>query len=644
MPDYGFRGKPVAEWSAADLKDFQNHLANDVLQRDVRAPSGRSSTKAHARSVFFSDSYAGLPGSPFAWHRDIKSRLGQAETVNQDLDLLKQCDAAGKLDGLSDAEKTAMFNGMASKMATVRYGYEAGMNPERAADYKTQMALTMEYGGIDMIQGDIDQWRSSMQELLNSEYDKSTKPNSRYVCRFFVRDDPAQNFDPTSGCVFYDPNLLDVYVQEYVSDRMAEGKPVKDMFRFTTAAGDYDLRYRVTKTAAVAQGARVMAKDEWINNSKAQAAFSNMVGWGFNGPKAAETDKQVAYSIAAEDGNSWLAASKARVERANKLYEDLEALSELPLDKHGSLKYQPSMAMCAKCGWMPAGSDKKTSPKEREAAFQRELFLRTADALYGPKIASKLQANLRLADKIPAAPGADKNELQQAWDEIRSGRFEALKDRVINWSGSRLEVIEAEDTLACEGADFLRHGKFHGVACSVRSDLGAVACMKDVFQEALFDKAFAGDGMVLPVEDKDLMYRVYEAGAEVRGEKVLPFEEWHAGIQAHPDWNVAAGEFVVEKPVIAKPEPVLPKHMRPAPEPVEAAPDVIEQDSFDGSSSGTDFDEQNLEVPPEVPVDVEESVPPEFAASGRDMTDVDAAAAALMTGDGGDMYEYDSYS
>lgn len=675
MPDYAFRGKPVASWTDADFDAFRQHIVQDSLTCGVPVEAGKSGSflpKGRVRNIFDSASFAGAKNSPFEWHREVKSRLNQAELVNQDLELLRQCSETGRLDALSDESRVEMFDGMASKMATIRYGYEAGRNPARAEDYKSHMAMSMKYGGVDMVQGDIDQWRSSMQELLNSEYDKAMRPGSRYVCRFYNRDGLDKNFDAAESCVFFDANLLDAYVQEYVADRMAAQQPIKDMFRFTTAAGDYDLKYRVTKSMAVAQGLRVMPKEDWVNNSKAQAAFSNMAGWGLSGDKFAISDNAVRIAQSNQSPDVWLLESKARVERANKLYEDLEALSELPLDKHGSLKYQPSFSACAKCGWVPDGnSDKKSSPKERERVFQRELLLRVADVLYGQDVARELQSNFRKASDIPVDLQSGKNDIQSVWSELRSGDFNAVKDRVIEWSGARLEIIEQEDALRASGAAPAYSGTYHGGACQVYSDGAAVACMGDIFKSHVLQSGDMTDKLDLPAGNLDLMYGVYTEAAKVRGDNVVDFTAWHAGILANPDLDMSIGEFDSTRPVIAKPVYLSAEELQARAEASmesNVPEEFVNQDSYAGMPEPSGFQEAEFsgfdlegesgesgQVGQEVheePVLVDEQsmtayemafadadTPDPAAISERDMRDLNAAAEMIRSSEDPSEYE-----
>lgn len=679
MPDYAFRSKPVQDWSAEDLNGFCKHLMEDRLPKPgFKAPAGPASRRGRVLNLFDSSSYAGEPRSPFEWHRDIKSRLSQAESVNQDLEMLRQCLAAGKLDGLSRAEKSGIFAGVAREMATIRYGYTAGVNPERAADYKDQMAFTIEYGGIDMVMRDVNDWRSGMQELLNSEYEKAARPDSRYMCRFFVRGNPSDNFVPSAGCVFYDMNLMDEYLKEYVGDCMADGVQSDNLCRFTTAQGDYDTRYRVTKTMAVAQGRRVMSKVDWVNNSKAQAAFSQMAGWGLSGDKYKLSQQDVKKACAANDGTAWMEDSKARVGRANVLYANLEALAELPLDKNGSLKFQPSFSMCAKCGWVPSDGDKKASPKDREMAFQKELFVRTADVLYGPEVAAKLQTDMK---SLMSVQGPAKDELLAVWSELKSGNFDAVKDRVVEWSGERLSLIDDDMELISGGARPVYRGKALGSDCAVYSDAAAVACVKDAIGREVFGVGSKGDGLDLPVENMDLMYSVYQAGASVRGQAVQPYDKWSEVVKARPDLNLAYGDFPLSRDVpvshsepkpepepkpALKPEPSVKVKPGPKPEsnpepgvgrPVEVqapaeflrvtAHDIEATAAMHATSTDSDvefsgFDagsEDEAEIPAELFADVGGN-PLLFVK--RDMGDIDAAASEINGAAAVDM-EYDSF-
>lgn len=632
MQDNAFREKPVSAWTDADFDAFRSHITGDVLvsSTEFRAASSRFVPKNRALNIFDSANVAGSKNSPFEWHRDVKSRLRQAELVNQDLDLLSQCVDTPRFSGLSDSEQTAMFDGMADKMATIRYGYEAGRNPNRAADYKSHMAMTMKYGGVDIIRSDIDHWRSGMQEMLNSEYERAMRPDSRYVCRFFNRDSLQDNFESSMACVFFDVNLLDAYVQEYVADRHASEAPIKDMFKFTTAAGDYDLRYRIMKSISVGQGLRVMPKEDWVNNSKAQTAFSNMAGWGLSGEHFAKSDFATRDAIDKKSLDIWLVESQGRVERANKLYEDLEALSELPLDIHGSLKYQPSASMCSRCGWLSGNNPEKKSPtKAREAAFQRDLLLRAVDVLYGPDAARELQSDFRKAASIPTDLKTGKNDIQIIWDEIRAGKFSSVKDRVIEWSGERLDVIEQEEALRASGVAPAYLGSYHGQACHVYSDAGAVACMGDVFQSSLFSFSDKSDGLQLPETNQDLMYQVYAAAAKIRGDDVLNFEDWHAGVLSNPDLNLSMGEFDTTRPEIARPQYLSGEELKARMAKPELTPGPSEQlDSYAYAP-----DSSYIPEPDEMQFDGEAYAPGRFDGQigqiGRDAVDLYAAAAAI---------------
>lgn len=648
MANYAFRERPVPEWTDADFSAFRRHVLEDELPcpdgPDGPAPGAKGGNRV--RNLFDSQSFRGAKNSPFAWHREVKARLGQAGLVAQDLEFLRQCAESGRLDALSDEEQTALFDGMASKMAVVRYGYEAGRGSERSADYKSHMAMTMKYGGVAMVQSDVDQWRSGMQEMLNAEYDKATRPGSRYICRFFNRDSTAEPFDASAGCVFYGQDLLDAYVQEYVADRQSAGEPIRDMFKFTTAAGDYDLKYRITKAMAVGQGLRVMPKEDWVNNSKAQAAFSGMAGWGVGGTNFEKSCAAAREAFAAGSPDAWLVESRARVERANKLYEDLELLSELPLDAHGSLKYQPSFSMCVKCGWAQSGDiDRKTLPKVREAAFRRELLLRTVDVLYGPDAAKALQSNFRKAVDVPVDAGSGRNDIQAVWDELCAGKFEAVKDRVVEWSGERLDVIEQEALLADGGAVPAYSGSYGGAPCAVRSDAAAVALMGDVFRGRMLDVRGKSDGLKLPVENLDLMYGVYAEAAKARGESTVSFKEWHAGMSEHPEWDMAAGEFGGPKAGPAKPKYLSPEELAArfaenVPAEFLAQEDMAAPVSGEREAEAFGFDDFGIPAEDAVPQAPCQAAHDGYAEAGfaavpvgRDTYDIDAAAALIQTGD-----------
>lgn len=651
MPDFSFRSRPVSQWSDADFRLFCGHLTGDPLPRpDTPANLPRLPDDSKPYNIFDSNTYQGLSGSPFEWHREVKARLGQAEFVNQDFAMLKQCIAAGKFDGLDSDTSMAVFEGMANKMATIRYGYDAGSNPVRAADYKSHMALAMTFGGIDLIEDDIDEWRSNMQELLNSEYDKVLRPKSRYICRFFVREDTSESFNPNSGCVFYESGLMDAYVREYVENQVANKQPVKDMFKFMTAPDDFDTKYRITKTAALAQGARIMPKDDWINNVKAQTAFAGMVGWGLSGDKFADTMTAVHESLASGDGSVWLETSRARVARANKLYEDLDALSSLPLDSHGSLKFQPSISMCEKGGWIPANSEKKLSVKTREAAFKRELLVRTADVLYGTQIADKVSQDMRFASKLAPEFGKNQNDLQQVWSAIQSGDFDFVKDKVVDWSGKRLDIIEHED--AAKSDTPLYTGYYNGQVCNIYSKAGAIACTGDVLQDMAVDVCSKQDGLDLPVDDMDLMYHVYCESARVHGFDVMDYNGWSSMVNKNPDLDLLRGEALTVREEISRPVPVLPKDKRPKPVEVAYSSDAPAPDDFLNSpvpiaaapmySHPSSPEMENPEIFAHVPdsFDMPEGLLDSFVNSPtspvstpvRNMSDLDAVAEEILAG------------
>lgn len=624
MPNYGFRSKSVKDWSQSDMDDFKRHIvADEMASVEKPAANSRGFAKGYIKNIFDSASFQGLPNSPFAWHRELKSRLAQADLITQDLNMLQECADAGMLDGMTSDEKTELYNGMANKMAVIRYGYMAAGDSARAADYKSDMAITMRYGGVDMVADDINQWKSGMQEMLNSEYEKANKSGARYVCKFSTRGTKAAEFSPVNSCAFYDADLLDAYVQEYIANNMAQvpvdGKPmVKDLYRFTTSPGDYDLKYRITKTAAIGQGLRIMAKEDWVNNYKAQATYSGMGGWGVNGDKYRESQEAIKQ---ADAGDIWHAESKARMDRAQKLYDDLEALSELPVDANGSLKYQPSFATCVRCGWVPnnnPGDRSRSVPKDRENLFRQELLFRTLDVLYGPDIAAAVNADPRKSHDLPVPKGDIKNDIQKIWDELNAGKFAEVQERVVNWHGARMELIEQEDAEKADSSRPRHEGTYHGQPCQVYSDAAAVACMEDILRERVMDVAESDkpSALNLPVADSNLMYEVYSANAGIRGEKAVSFEAWHEAVLNHPDWDLTAGEFVDEKPELA-PEAEVENNGVPPEFGYDAFGDDVMEVTGEEMPVFDAFGDDVVEVTDGIPV-------------ARNVSDLDAAAAGIQ--------------
>ena len=114
MPSYEFRGKPVASWTESDVADFKDHILNDKLACTVEAPPAQSRpSRGHVKNIFDSTSFRGQSGSPFEWHREIKSRMEQADMVTEDLAMLKECMDGTRFGRLDDAAHHALCAAMA---------------------------------------------------------------------------------------------------------------------------------------------------------------------------------------------------------------------------------------------------------------------------------------------------------------------------------------------------------------------------------------------------------------------------------------------------------------------------------------------------------------------------------------------------
>lgn len=646
--DKNFENRPVSEWTDQDFTEFVQHIHDDRKLPERRAvqAQGRTFGRGRVKSVFDAGSFRGVPGSPFDWYRGVEGRLEMADSVSADLARLAECDGAGRLRGLSTDARKSLFDAMAARMALVRYGQTAADSPARASDYKTQMALAMDYGGVDMVKDDVSDWKAHMSELVAAERDKSSKPGARYVCKFFNRTTPSVDFNSVNACAFYDSDFLEAYVQDFVADACAVGPavgkpmPVRDMYKFTTAPDDYDLKYKITKAAAIAQGTRVMPKEDWVNNYRSQAAFVDMRDSGFGGKAWMASEAEAA---AAPEGESWTAESEARMRRADRLYDELEVLAGLPLDRHGSLKYQPSNAVCARCGWGPGGGEgpdgKSASQKYRENAFNRDLILRVADVIYGPDVAKAMKTDMRAATKLPPVHGESKNDVQKAWDMLRSGDFRGVQDMVVDWSGRRLEVLEAER----EASGGPYPGTYRGRSCVLRSPEAVAACAADLQATALVYPG-SSDGLSLPQEDMDLMYRVYAACAETRGEPVSGFEEWRGAVAGNPGLDLSRGEFDYKAPETARPAPVVQSKPKTEEELRAEAAAAAERDFLDQAGHPADAAEYaggtgEAEVtatgePDDTPVPEDflaqlPACPGDVYARPRDTRDLDAEAAAI---------------
>ena len=173
--DKNFESRPVSEWTDQDFTEFVQHIHDDrkLPERQAVQSQGRPFGRGRVKSVFDADSFRGVPGSPFDWYRGVEGRLEMADSVSADLGRLAECDGSGRLRGLSPDARKSLFDAMAARMALVRYGQTAADNPARAADYKTQMALAMDYGGVDMVKDDVSDWKTHMSELVSAERDKS---------------------------------------------------------------------------------------------------------------------------------------------------------------------------------------------------------------------------------------------------------------------------------------------------------------------------------------------------------------------------------------------------------------------------------------------------------------------------------------
>ncbi len=583
MPDISvpryYSMKP-ADFTPEVLGEFYFHLVcegktNNYIMKESEHP-GMSDVRntefdsgGLRKSVFTQSRYKGVPGSPERWLHEVNSRMDMADGCTKDLGILSELQSAGVLDrmepsypdGVEPVSKDQALAFTANRMARIRYGFEAGSNPARALDYKQATLTSLRCGGVGIIKSDIQAWKDDTGKLLARERERAFRPEAVPVLTVYM-DDPSigmlrksdmgertrQEYTEANAVAFYDLETFRAYAEQLLHDRASmRGRGIEisgpdKAFKTRTAdPNDWDMKYRIRQITELAQGKRIMTKNDWIMNAKAQVAYNKIGGRMQALPDlAGKNDMLPAH---------WFDEVCARRERGEDLIMSLEDLSHVS-DPGKASKFLPMYQTCVKFGWaepVPKPTPeqpkpRKTPEKERLFRLRRDTFFLAMDAAYGPDVANAVREhwndNGGILGRFPQG-SAENPGPRELWGHIKAGKFDVVNDFIADRAG---RVLDVQDELS----------EFDGTepaiaSCSKGSNLtpeqepdmkfrsfGALklytedVCLRcKLGIDKLDDFRFELSGLT-PEQNHEL----YQIQAAVYGHQPLDFKSWQASLQS----------------------------------------------------------------------------------------------------------------